>query len=59
LEPVFGFTEQEVAEYARVGDGVEEVLDGDAGAPFVVRGGVEAEKGRQAEGLSEKKTPQL
>jgi hypothetical protein len=48
-----------VGEFASVGDRVKEVLKGDPGAPFVV-GGVEAEKGRQAEGLSEKKgTPQL
>jgi len=40
LSRIFGtglrIPQQEVAEFARVGDGVEKKLDGDAGAPFVV-----------------------
>ena len=39
-----------MAEFARVGDGVEEILEGDAGAPLAIRGGtVEAPEGHEEE----------
>ena len=46
-----------MAEFTRLGDGVEEVLNGDADAPFVVgRGVLEAEEGRLEQGLHKRET---